>query len=87
MVLTLQVPDDLAGELESTQQAFLLEVLERGLREVRIDRALVLYSQGNVSFGAAAEQAGVSQPELARHAFARGMEPPFSRQTLLEELA
>jgi hypothetical protein len=87
MVLTLQLPDDLAGELESAHKAFLLEVLERGLREVKIDRALGLYARGNVTFGAAADHAGVAQSELARHAFARGMEPPFSRETLLEELA
>jgi hypothetical protein len=28
----------------------------------------------------------VSQSELARHAYARGMEPPFSAETLAEEL-
>ena len=85
-MLTLQLPDDLAGELASTHRDFLLEVLERGLREVKIDRALELYARGNVSFGAAAEHAGVAQSELARHAFSRGLEPPFSRETLLEEL-
>jgi hypothetical protein len=39
-----------------------------------------------MSFGAAAQQAGVSPAELARFAYARGMEPPFSAQTLAEEL-
>jgi hypothetical protein len=28
----------------------------------------------------------VSRSELARHAYARGMEPPFSSETLAEEL-
>jgi hypothetical protein len=31
--------------------------------------------EGGISFGAAAHQTGVSQSELARHAYARGMEP------------
>jgi len=39
-----------------------------------------------MSFGAAAQQAGVSQSDLARYAYARGMEPPTSEQTLAEEL-
>ncbi len=39
------------------------------------------------TFGAAAQQAGISQPVLARHAYARGMEPPFSDETLAEELS
>ena len=42
---------------------------------------------GGISFGAAAHQAGVSQSELSRHAYARGMEPPFSTETLMEELS
>lgn len=40
-----------------------------------------------MSFGAAAQQAGVSQSDLARYAYARGMEPPFSAQTVAEELS
>jgi predicted HTH domain antitoxin len=84
--LTLQLPDPLARELRSANQEFLLELLERGLRELKIDRALDLYSRGGLSFGAAAERAGVPQSELARHAYARGMEPSFSPETLVEEL-
>jgi hypothetical protein len=38
-----------------------------------------------MSFGATAEQAGVSQTELSRFYYARGMEPPFSAETLTEE--
>ena len=52
----------------------------------KIDRALSLYRRGGMSFGAAAERAGIPQAELARHAYARGLEPPFSPETLSEEL-
>lgn len=84
--LTLTLPSTLLEEFETLQQDFLIELLQRGMREVKIDRALDLYAQGGLSFGAAAEKAGVSQPELARHAHARGLEPPFSVATLTEEL-
>lgn len=84
--LTIPVPAALAQELDTLSQEFLVEVLERGLRALKIERALERYAQGGVSFGAAAHQAGVSQSELARHAYARGMEPPFSAETLAEEL-
>jgi predicted HTH domain antitoxin len=84
--LTLTIPDSLARELDSANQEFLVEILERGLRELKIERALERYARGGISFGAAAHQAGVSQSELARHAYARGMEPPFSVETLAEEL-
>jgi predicted HTH domain antitoxin len=85
--LTLTLPKALAREFESLNQDFLLELLERGLREMKIDRALNLYRQGGISFGATAERVGISQSELARHAYARGLEPPFSPETLAEELS
>ena len=84
--LMLTLPAPLAHELGSATQEFLADLLERGLREVKVERALERYARGGTSFGAAAQQAGVSQTDLSRYAYARGMEPPFSAQTLAEEL-
>ena len=84
--LTLTVPDSLARELDSVGESLLIDLLERGLREFKIEQALDRYARGGLSFGAAAHQAGVSRSELARQAYARGMEPPFSAETLAEEL-
>jgi hypothetical protein len=85
--ITLIIPDSLARDLDSASQEFYVEVLERGLRDLKIEQALDRYARGGMSFGAAARQAGVPQSELARHAYARGMEPPFSAETLAEELS
>ena len=84
--LTLSLPAPLAHELGSATQDFLADLLARGLREVKVKRALERYARGGMSFGAAAQQAGVSQTDLSRFAYARGMEPPFSAETLAEEL-
>lgn len=84
--LTLMVPDSLARELDSVGEGLLIDLLERGLRGFKIEQALARYARGGISFSAAARQAGVSQSEMARHAYARGMEPPFSAETLAEEL-
>ena len=84
--LTLSLPAPLAHELGSATQDFLADLLARGLREVKVERALELYARDGMSFGAAAQQAGVSQTDLSRFAYARGMEPPFSVLTLAEEL-
>jgi predicted HTH domain antitoxin len=84
--LTLTIPETLAQELASVGEGLLVDLLERGLREFKIDQALDRYARGGISFGAAARRAGVSRSELARHAHARGMEPPFSDETLTEEL-
>jgi len=86
-VCTLNIPDSLARELETANQGFLIELLERGLQALKIERALEQYARGSISFGAAAHQAGVSQSDLARHAYARGMEPPYSEETLAEEIS
>ena len=83
---TLAVPDSLARELDSVGEGLLVDLLERGLRAFKIEHALDRYARGGISFGAAARQARVSRSEFARHAYARGMEPPFSAETLAEEL-
>ena len=54
--LTLILPDDLAEELESLREDLLVEILQRGLHEVKIDRALDSYARRGLSFAAAAEQ-------------------------------
>jgi hypothetical protein len=74
--MTLTIPDSLGRELDSASQEFYVEVLERGLRNLKIEQALDRYARGGMPFGAAASQAGVLPPELARHAYARGMESP-----------
>ena len=84
--LTLTVSDSLARELDSVGESFLIDLIERGLREFKTEQALDRYARGGMSFAAAARQAGMSQSEFARQAYARGMEPPFSAKTLAEEL-
>ena len=84
--ITLKLPTSLAQELSEVNQDFVLDILARGLRQFKVERALEQYSQGGISFGAAAQLAEVSQADLARHAYARGLEPPFSEETLREEL-
>lgn len=84
--LTLNIPSSMAQELKAVNQQFLLDIFERGLRDFKIERALRRYASGGMSFGAAAQQAGICQSDFARHAYAKGMEPPFSEEMLEEEL-
>ncbi len=85
--LTVVVPAGLARELETASQEFQVDILERGLQALKVERALNQYARGGMSFGAAARLAGLTQSDLARQAYARGMQPPFSTETLGEELA
>jgi hypothetical protein len=84
--LVLEVPTNLAHELGDANQELLADLLRRGLRDLRIEQALEHYKQGGISFAAAAEQAGVTQPELARAPYVRAIEPPFDEAMVEEEL-
>jgi predicted HTH domain antitoxin len=84
--LTLQLADWLAKELANTSKEFVVEVLELGLRTWKIQRALIVYAHGKMTLGAAAQLAGVTESEMARQAYARGLGPRYSTDTLNEEL-
>jgi predicted HTH domain antitoxin len=84
--VVVELPARLAAELASANQALITDLLQRGLRELHVEQALNLYSQGNISFAAAAEQAGVSIAELARAAYVRNIEPAFDPEMVAEEL-
>ncbi len=84
--ITLKLPAHLAREIKAAGQAVMTDLLQRGLRDLHIEQALAQYQRGEMSFGAAAAQAGLTQSEMAAHAYARGLEPPYSEKTLAEEL-
>lgn len=85
--LTVQVPDRLAKELNKAGQEFIAEMLELGLRTRKIEQALEQYARGEMTLGAAAHMAGIMEGEMARQAYARGLEPRLTEETLAEELA
>lgn len=60
------------------------ELLLLGLSQIKIQEALLLYQRGLVSFGRAAELAGLSEEELALQARAFGVYPRWA-ETMVEE--
>jgi hypothetical protein len=82
----VEIPASLADELAAADRRLLTDLLQRGLRDLQIERALDQYSAGGISFAAAAEAAGVSQSALARAAYVRGMEPPFDETMVADEV-
>jgi hypothetical protein len=57
------------------------------LRTRKIEQALTQYARGNMTIGAAAYFADITESEMARYAYARGLEPRFSDETLIEKLS
>lgn len=85
-IITLKLPAYLARELKDAEQAVMTDLLQRGLRDLHIEQALAQYQRGEMSFGAASAQAGLTQSKMAAHAYARGLEPPYSEKTVTEDL-
>ena len=80
-LVKISVPDRLAAELP-TDPALRSEVLDLGLRSLRIREALEAYRRGEGSLAHAAEQAGVALREMIPLAYAHGLTPKVDAATL-----
>ena len=83
---TVEIPEERLPELEAYKDR-LGELLLLGLSQVKVQEALLLYQRGSVSFGRAAELAGLSEPEMMQQARAAGIEPRWTEAMVEEELA
>ncbi|MCX7839207.1 MAG: UPF0175 family protein [Anaerolineae bacterium] len=83
--VTLEIPEELAGTLH-IDQTRVKELVMLGFFQLKLQEALTLYKRGIVSFGRAAEIAGVSERELVRYARAYAIRPRWDEQMLHEEL-
>lgn len=82
---TVEIPDNRLGELDGYKDR-LGELLLLGLSQIKTQESLYLYKRGLVSFGRAAELAGLSQKELMRQARANDIGPRWSEKMVEEEL-
>ena len=82
----IEIPEERLPELEAYKDR-LGELLLLGLSQVKIQEALLLYRRGSVSFGRAAELAGLSGQEMVQQAHAAGIEPHWTEAMVEEELA
>jgi len=83
--ITIEIPEKWLAGLE-WQPAMLEEVIQMGIEQVRIAKALRLYQAGGCSLGYAAEKFQIPKRRLIIEARARGIEPPFTETTIQEEL-
>lgn len=84
--LKLEMPDTLAEEITTTDSKYICQLINLGMRHLKMENALVLLRNGGVSIGYTAKIAGVSEDEMSAFAYARGLTPTFSQETLREEL-
>lgn len=72
--ISILVPDDLAQQLPA-EPAERQRVLELGIKQWRVRRALEAFKRGEGSLAYAAKQAGVSLREMIPLAYAHGLAP------------
>lgn len=82
----IEISDETLQELEPYRDR-LGELLLLGLSQVKIQEALLLYKRNLVSFGRAAELAGLSEQEMMLQARAAGISPQWSEKMVQEELS
>ena len=85
-VVKMEVPEQLLTGLDINQMELIQEIIQLGVYQFKILRALDLYRSGVGSLGYAAEKMNVSKRDLIREARARGIEPGFDDMTVVEEL-
>lgn len=84
--MNVDIPEELIHDFDGHRDQ-LREVILLGLRQLKINETLFLYKQGIVSFGRAAELAGLSRQDMTQQARAAGIEPRWSDEMLRAELA
>ena len=85
-VITLEVPEQWIEGLDLSQTTVMQEIVQLGVYQFKVRRALDMYQAGAGSLGYVAEKAGLSRRDLICEARARGIEPPFDEDTVREEL-
>jgi hypothetical protein len=73
-IISIVVPDDLARQLPA-EPVERQHVLELGLKEWRVRRALEAFKRGEGSLAYAAKQAGIALREMIPLAYAHGLTP------------
>ncbi|MFH1963627.1 MAG: hypothetical protein ABIJ30_12290 [bacterium] len=86
-VLQLELPDTLAKDLMPMDSRYICQLIDLGMKQLKMENALVLLKKGGVSIGYAAKIADVTIDEMSTFAYAKGLMPAFSLETLKEELA
>ena len=82
----IDISDDKLAELEPYKDR-LGELLLLGLSQIKIQEVLLLYQRGLISFGRAAELAGLPEQEMIRQARAFGVFARWSEKMAEEEAA
>ena len=79
--IEIKLPDYLAKKLPQ-KESVIQRVLELGLKQLEIEKAVERYKEGGISLAKAAEIAGISIREMIPIAYAHGLEPKYDHSII-----
>ena len=79
--IEIKLPDYLAKKLPQ-EESVIQRVLELGLKQLEIEKAVERYKEGGISLAKAAEIAGISIREMIPIAYAHGLEPKYDHSII-----
>lgn len=83
---TLEISEDLLKDFDIKDSSQLKEIIEMGIKQMKIEKALHLFKEEKISIAKAAEVAGISLREMMLQASARGIKPMYDQQMVEEEM-
>lgn len=91
--VTARIPDETRRELEKIvekehldRSAIVRRLLERAIRDYKLEEALERYRERKISLGKAAEHAGVSLREILSEMGKKGIQFDYSTESLEEDI-
>jgi predicted HTH domain antitoxin len=84
-MINLEIPEDMLKDIDIKDPAQLEEILRMGIKQMKIEKALQSYKEGDISMAKAAELADIPLSEMMMQASARGLKPLFDKKMIEEE--
>ncbi|MBU7026738.1 MAG: UPF0175 family protein [Theionarchaea archaeon] len=83
--MKLEISEDLLKDLD-IKASNLKEILEMGIKQMKIEKALQSFKERKISLAKAAELADIPLSEMMLQASARGIKPIYDQEMIDEEI-
>jgi predicted HTH domain antitoxin len=86
MTVKLEISEDLLNEFNIKDTDDLKKIIEKGIKQMKLEKALQSLKEGEISIARAAELADISLREMIFQATARGLKPAYDKEMMEEEI-
>lgn len=86
MTVKLEISEDVLKDLDIEDSSSLKEILEMGIKQMKIEKALQSFKERKISLARAAALADIPLCEMMLQASARGIKPAYDQEMIEEEI-